>query len=607
MKFRFVLLDPDDESRRLEQGDVSALPAVRGRNVSYERRGPNIIRVEQRKNGDLKTTVLTNFYARIVRDIVLDDGEERDRHFGLEVKLGGSMITLSLPAAEFSRMGWVLNKLGPQAIVYPGQHQHARAAIQWLSAAIRQERVFTHLGWTKHGPDWVYLHADGAVGAKADQCRLQTRLPAVLQHYKIPSSPGNDERMEAVRASLRCLSLAPDRISFPLLAAVYRAPLGNVDFSLFLTGRTGTFKTTIAAICQQHFGAEMDAGNLPGNFASTANALETLSFVAKDALLVVDDFVPTGGSGDNALHGLAERLFRGAGNRQGRSRMGGNGHLRSSRPPRALILATGEEVPGGQSLRARMLMVEVAPGDVNRRTLNECQHAAQQGLLASSMAAFLVWIAGRYEETQRLLKARAQELRSLYSDTAHARLPTALAELQSGFEIWLQFALEIGAISATEYSQLEQRNVTALHELAGRQTKFHLASDPALRFFSLLRIALLSGQAHAADRRGKRPECPEIWGWRREQSDRTWLPQGPRIGWVAEDDLFLDPSTSYQVAQQVAGTERLAVGEQTIRQRLHERGLLASTDSGRQMLQVRRTLERSQRQVIHLKTSSLMG
>jgi hypothetical protein len=39
----------------------------------------------------------------------------------------------------------------------------------------------------------------------------------------------------------------------------------------------------------------MDASGLPANFASTANALELLAFSANDALLVVDDFAPTGG------------------------------------------------------------------------------------------------------------------------------------------------------------------------------------------------------------------------------------------------------------------------------------------------------------------------
>jgi hypothetical protein len=108
----------------------------------------------------------------------------------------------------------------------------------------------------------------------------------------------------------------------------------------------------------------MNATNLPANFASTANALEELCFCAKDALIVVDDFVPIGGSGDHHLRDLAERLFRGAGNPQGRSRMAGQRLLHAARPPRALVLPTGEDVPAGHSLRARLLIVEVRKGDV---------------------------------------------------------------------------------------------------------------------------------------------------------------------------------------------------------------------------------------------------
>ena len=72
--------------------------------------------------------------------------------------------------------------------------------------------------------------------------------------------------------------------------------------------------------------------------------------------------------------------------------MGGNGRLRARQPPRALVLATGEEVPRGQSIRARLLIVNVAPGDVDPATLSECQRAGQQGQLAASVGGFLCWV-----------------------------------------------------------------------------------------------------------------------------------------------------------------------------------------------------------------------
>src|ERR1039457_3736354 len=110
-----------------------------------------------------------------------------------------------------------------------------------------------------------------------------------------------------------------------------------------------------------------------------------------------------------------------------------------------------------------------------------------------------------------------------------------------------------------------------------------------------------------ADRRGRVPESPWIWGWRRKPAGRGWVPQGTRIGWVARSDLFLESAASYHVAQQAAGVERIPVSEQTLRHRLRERGLLASIDASRQMLLVRRTLEGCPRQVLHLNASELVG
>src|SRR5262249_35935312 len=143
---------------------------------------------------------------------------------------------------------------------------------------------------------------------------VQVQLPTALQQYQLRWADEAGGLARAVRASLRLLSVAPDRISLPLLAAVYRAPFGNLDFSLFLAGPSGVFKSAIAALCQQHFGAAMDGRSLPANFASTGNALEWLAFYAKDALLVVDDFAPRARGGDGELQSIAERLFRAAGN-----------------------------------------------------------------------------------------------------------------------------------------------------------------------------------------------------------------------------------------------------------------------------------------------------
>jgi len=101
------------------------------------------------------------------------------------------------------------------------------------------------------------------------------------------------------------------------------------------------------------------------------------------------------------------------------------------------------------------------------------------------------------------------------------------------------------------------------------------------------------------------PESPGAWGWRREPIGQVWASQGARIGWITRNDLFLEPTASYRVAQAVAGTERLPLSQQALYHRLQQSGLLASVDEGRQMVQVRRTLEGCPRQVLHLRAADL--
>src|SRR5262249_38047330 len=148
-----------------------------------------------------------------------------------------------------------------------------------------------------------------------------------------------------------------------------------------LAGPTGAGKTALAAIPQQHFGRSFNDRNLPASWLSTGNSLEATAFVAKDALLVVDDFAPTGSHWDiQRAHKEADRVVRAQGNRAGRGRLRSDGSHRPTKPPRGLILSTGEDVPRGQSTRARMVVLELSPGDLNWDALTQAQQDGEDGL-----------------------------------------------------------------------------------------------------------------------------------------------------------------------------------------------------------------------------------
>src|SRR5205823_14509137 len=104
-----------------------------------------------------------------------------------------------------------------------------------------------------------------------------------LSRYRLPSIAGN--LVEAIKTSLRLLDLAPLRITAPLWAACFRAPLVSAfpqDLSLWIEGKTGSMKSTLAALFLSHFG-EFDRVHLPGAWSSTANALESRAFLLQDS------------------------------------------------------------------------------------------------------------------------------------------------------------------------------------------------------------------------------------------------------------------------------------------------------------------------------------
>ncbi|MGQ9576987.1 MAG: hypothetical protein ACUVUC_16920, partial [Thermoguttaceae bacterium] len=53
--------------------------------------------------------------------------------------------------------------------------------------------------------------------------------------------------------------------------------------------------------------------------------------------------------------------------------------------------------------------------------------------------------------------------------------------------------------------------------------------------------------------------------------------QGMRIGWIDDEDLYLEPDAAYAVVQRLGRDvgDALAVSPQTLRKRLKERRLLA--------------------------------
>ena len=559
---------------------------------------------------------LANFSAKIVADILLDDGGESRREFAIEAHVKGKIHKCRIPASQFGDMKWIADALGANAVIEPGHHcrEQFRAAIQYLSGKIKRLRRFTHTGWRTLNDKEVYLHAGGAIGAAGPVPGIKVALDGRMENFKLPEPPKGKPLRDAVVSLLRMRTAAPGPVGHCVLAAVCRAPIGATDFSMMITGPTGVGKTEMAALAQQAFGAQMTAENLPTSWNTTPNANEVLTHAAKDSLVVVDDFAPTGSSQDvQRQHREADRLLRAKANAAGRGRLRPDASSRPTKYPRALLLCTGEDTPNGESLRPRIFFLEATDSTVNWPTLTQCQREAAAGMYSQAMAAYVQWIASCRAKIRQDLKAFRLEYIAGKTDTdIHKRTAANEAELLFAFDLFLEFACEVGAVTTPRAQTIRETIRSIIGALSVSQAEPRRQSDPASRYIDLLNQAFASGKAHLVGVGQITP--PLAWGWERSADSRKVavnVPRGQMVGWYVSKtigkteyaEVFLLPAAAHAVVADLGqkSNDPFTVSQGALHKRLRDAGCLASTDPNRGRILVRRSYGGRQQNVLHLK------
>jgi hypothetical protein len=338
-----------------------------------------------------------------------------------------------------------------------------------------------------------------------------------------------------------------------------------------------------------------------------------MAFLAKDSILVVDDYVRVGSAYDHQRQQKsADQVLRGQGNRAGRQRLTRDSNFQREMFPRGIVISTGEDTPTGQSLVARMIVVEFEDSSVDNAILTELQAAGSSGLLAEAMAGYIQWILANPSQTDRL-----NTLQLDYRQRArgtHARTPDNLAQLMVGLATFLRYARYVGAISESEVRAHLRQAWKALLAQAEIQDRHASHDDPIDRFFSLIASALSSGEAHLASAKtGAEPEWPKRCGWRHhfigagQNTWDEWRPGGKCIGWIDGDNLFLNHNAAYEMVSERASRSghAIAINARTVWKRLAERGLLLTAKTGRNLADV--TVAGARKQVVHLSATSVLG
>ena len=135
--------------------------------------------------------------------------------------------------------------------------------------------------------------------------------------------------------------------------------------------------------------------------------------------------------------------------------------------------------------------------------LTDLQAAARDGVLAQAMSGYIRWLAPQIDDLKSTLWPEIQrirdEARSEGVGQAHDRHPTNYAHLVAGLNLFFQFAVDAGALSAEEAVGYRCEGIEALQRVILGQAGFLDSDDEATRFLELLSAALTGGKCHLCD------------------------------------------------------------------------------------------------------------
>ncbi|MDF1514082.1 MAG: DUF927 domain-containing protein, partial [Anaerolineae bacterium] len=533
-------------------------------------------------DGSLHFSPLCNFAARIVRDCVTDDGMQEKRYLTLTGKLaaGRELPPIKIPAEGYNRMDWVLEYWGVEPLINVGYttRDHMRCAIQELSTEVDQVTEYTHMGWREIDGQQVYITGNGAVGVEG----IRTHMPPDLQAYHLPAA-SQAERKQGALASMRFWDVGDLGVTVPLWALMYLAPLTSLlkpAFTLWLYGSTGTMKSTLTALAMNHYG-NFSYDTPTTSWSSTEFALRRLSFLAKDAVLWVDDYtlIPTA-TGRHEMHRKASILLRDWGNRTMRSAGQRDGTLRDVNYLRGLVVTTAELLPAEVSIRARLVTVHMEPGMVVGGAGSALTRAQVEdaSFYASAMAGYIQWLAKDWSkldaQLHRLLRDQLALTRTRLDHHPRGAMNTAM--LCCGLEMGLRYLLATGVIDEQAYAgRITAGRDVLIANARVQDTEINQEYDSVALYLDALENLLTQGTCHLRSK-----QHPDVESRVRPQMRSA---NSTLLGWYDDDHWYLLPAIAYQMVYQFYRLSGVLFPdtEYGIRTKLQERGLIAMSNEGR--------------------------
>ena len=548
----------------------------------YRIKGNRLYETMAGNNGSFER-LLCNFVPWITAEITLDDGAGTTTWICLRGihESGRPLPEIEIPAADLAGFNWLAQRWGMDCILEVGKtvKDCVRHAIQTTAAHAEKKTVYAVTGWKNINGKWMYL--------MPGDVEITVSLPDKMHGYGMERSYDMLDIQTA--ASLLWQSVAPEEIILPLLSFTFLSPLNHFlkaagcepKFVLFLVGKTGSRKSTLAALMLSFFG-KFTASELPLSFRDTSNSILHNAFSLKDVLTVIDDLHPSSRQEEQRMNGTAQAVMRAYGDRTGKGRLRADSTPMESRPPQGNAIVTAEFSPNiGESGTARYFALELKEGDVDLEILTAFQKEATDGTLQRCMFAYTEWLRENFllsEEAEqkfiRFLHSRFLFYRDSFRSNGircHGRVPETVAQLQIGMEFLLRFLYERGSFAEDWCNDIAERFQKILYSLAVKQAE-SIDEDKPTHVFIRKLFSLL--------------ESERVCVLNRSQS-HEFIP-GNCIGYEDESYFYLHTDIAHQMVCRLCEEqgENFVISSKGLLKALAEEGLIKTT-AGQNTISIR--------------------
>lgn len=403
-----------------------------------------------------------------------------------------------LNVKEFREGKWLLEYA---AVVYKcNRTKAAEAVYEYLNELLEKQEIQVcsykeHQGWTVYQSSHVYVTCDGIIGGSGElKAKKGTHwLPWQGFYYQ----KDNFERVCGVCHITKSSATATVMLLYLIQSTLYTLfdEAGVVPkYCIFVEGPRGSHKTSLSMAI-----LKPDKRTVPEyTFKDTTAALETGFAKNADAVMIIDDLMPTEDSGmKKVLENNLEFVTRCFGDANGKNR---NLDFMDRKGPQTQYKTHGGAVFTGEYVHsmcassfARMLVLHIESDTVDIDNLSYYQEHPE--CLSNFLQSFIIYVGHHYEAYVKVIKDLVKhERRKLNGEFSNSRYAEYIAQLTAAATILGWYGVSIGCIQQEQLRNFVDGLMRSVYAAVRLNDVESRNEDPARRIALAITESISNGE-----------------------------------------------------------------------------------------------------------------